>query len=51
VSIQGFFFTFCGNSFLHLETHEVTCETAGMEEFFQAVDGLRSRVPVLFREP
>ena len=34
-----------------LETHEVTRETAGMHEFFQAVEGLHSRVAVLFREP
>jgi hypothetical protein len=34
-----------------LETHEVTRETTGMGEFFQAVEGLYSRVAVLFREP
>ena len=34
-----------------LETHTVTRETAGMHEFFQAVEGLHSRVAVLFREP
>jgi len=34
-----------------LETHEVTRETAGMHEFFRAVEGLHSRVAVLFREP
>ena len=33
-----------------LETHEVTRETAGMHEFFQAVEGLYPRVAVLFRE-
>jgi len=34
-----------------LETQEVTRETVGMHEFFQAVEGLYSRVAVLFREP
>jgi hypothetical protein len=34
-----------------LERHEVTRETAGMNEFFQAIEGLYSRVAVLFREP
>jgi hypothetical protein len=34
-----------------LETHEVTRETAGMNEFFQAIEGLYSRVAVLLREP
>ena len=33
-----------------LETHTVTRETAGMHEFFQALEGLYSRVAVLFRE-
>jgi len=34
-----------------LETHEVTRETAGMKDFFRAVERLYSRVAVLFREP
>jgi hypothetical protein len=33
-----------------LETREVTRETAGMREFFQAVERLHSRVAVLFRQ-
>src|SRR5215470_16838653 len=34
-----------------LETHTVTRETAGIHEFFQALEGLYPRVAVLFREP
>jgi hypothetical protein len=34
-----------------LETHEVNRETAGIDEFFEAVTGLHSRIAVLFREP
>jgi hypothetical protein len=34
-----------------LETQTVTRETAGMYEFFQALEGLYSRVAVLLREP
>ena len=34
-----------------LETQEVTRETAGMREFFQAVERLHSRVAALFRKP
>jgi hypothetical protein len=34
-----------------LETHEVTRETAGMDEFFQVVEDLYSRVAALFRGP
>jgi len=34
-----------------LETHEVNRETAGIDEFFEAVEALHSRIAVLFREP